>query len=224
MAEMLYMKVAEDLSAKIQAGILMVDEKLSERKLAAEYKVSRTVVREAVKVLNEKGLVHTVYGKGTYVKLPDDKMLIDKFRDALDVSQVEQSEVLEAREMLEISMIPYMIERVNDRDIQVLEELYQEMEKSIEDGPSYVQLDEKFHLACSICTHNRVLSVMTGTLNQLADRREFLTDYSMRKKAYKEHRMIIDALKKKDQELLQEALHRHINCIRSYAGGERTEE
>lgn len=224
MAEMLYMQVAEDLIAKIQTGILVVDEKLSERKLAAQYNVSRTVVREAVKVLNEKGLVHTVYGKGTYVNLPDDNMLMGKFRDALDVSQVKQNEVVEARELLEDSMIPFMLERVNERDIEVLEELYQQMLDCVEDGMSYVRLDEKFHLACSICTHNRVLSVMTGTLNQLADRNRFLDDYLIRVKANEEHRVIIDALKQKDEELLHMAMRKHINCIRSYVGGEMAEK
>lgn len=217
MEELLYMQVAEDLTAKIQTGILAIDEKLSERRLAAQYNVSRTVVREAVKVLNEKGLVHTVYGKGTYVNLPDDKMLIGKFRDALDVSQVNQDEVLEARELLESSMISFMFERVNDQDIEVLEELYQKMKECIEDGEAFVRMDEKFHLACSICTHNRVLSVMTGTLNQLANRQEILMDGSMREKANEEHGMIIMALKQKDEELLHKAMKSHINCIRSYA-------
>lgn len=223
MAEMLYMQVAEDLSTKIQKGILAIDEKLSERKLAAEYSVSRTVVREAVKVLNEKGMVHTVYGKGTYVNLPDEQVLMSKLRDVLDVSKVKQSEVFEAREILEFSMFPYMLERVDEESIQMLEELDQEMKDCVMDGAAYVECDEKFHLVCSICTHNRVLNVMTGTLNQLADRKRFMEDVSIRRKANEEHQIMIEALKKKDGALLRDILLDHVHRVRSCAENEEKE-
>ena len=64
MSELLYMQVSDSLIKKIQEGILQENMKLSERKLAVEYQVSRTVIREAIKLLNEKGLVRTEYGKG----------------------------------------------------------------------------------------------------------------------------------------------------------------
>lgn len=220
MAELLYMQVADNIIQRIQNGALKVNEKLSERKLATEYQVSRTVIREAIKLLNEKGLVHTIYGKGSYVDIPDDKTLISKFEDAMDMSQVEPEDVVEARELLEIAMSKLILQRVNVRDIQILEELYENMENCIEDGRSYVDFDAKFHLALSICTHNRVLSIMTGTLNNMANRERLLQSSKVRIRANKEHKKIIEALKQKNENELLEAMGMHIRCIRSHIGEE----
>ena len=112
MAKLLYMQIADDLMDKIHRGILQEKEKLSERKLAEKYEVSRTVVREAIKLLNEKGYVDTVYGKGSYICFPDENMLMGRFRDAIDVSKVTPAEVLEARELLECSMSQMIVERI----------------------------------------------------------------------------------------------------------------
>ena len=80
MSELLYMQVSDSLIKKIQEGILQENMKLSERKLAVEYQVSRTVIREAIKLLNEKGLVRTEYGKGTFVNQMNDRLSIDKIQ------------------------------------------------------------------------------------------------------------------------------------------------
>ena len=215
MAKLLYMQIADDLMSKIHTGKLTEGEKLSERKLADEYKVSRTVVRESIKLLNEKGYVDTLYGKGSYIRIPDENMLMNRFREAVDVSKVEMGEVLEARPLLECSMTHMIIERITEKDMEMLEELYSEMEQC-KDEVEYIELDAKFHLAVSMCAHNRVLSIMTGTLNQLTNRRKFIGNSDSQVKASKEHRIMLDALRERDEEKLLNALHIHIECIRSF--------
>ncbi len=215
MAKLLYMQIADDLMSKIHTGKLTEGEKLSERKLADEYKVSRTVVRESIKLLNEKGYVDTLYGKGSYIRIPDENMLMNRFREAVDVSKVEMGEVLEARQLLECSMTHMIIERITEKDMEMLEELYSEMEQC-KDEVEYIELDAKFHLAVSMCAHNRVLSIMTGTLNQLTNRRKFIGNSDSQVKASKEHRIMLDALRERDEEKLLNALHIHIECIRSF--------
>lgn len=215
MAKLLYMQIAEDLMKQIHSGELTEGKKLSERKLAEEYKVSRTVVREAIKLLNEKGYVETLYGKGSYIRLPDEDMLMRRFREAVDVSKVEATEVLEARELLECTMAHMIVERISEKDMEILEELYQEMQNS-KNEREYIDLDAKFHLAISMCAHNRVLSIMTGTLNQLTDREEFVGNPGSQEKASREHAVMLEALREHDEEKLLRALQTHIDCIRSY--------
>ncbi len=217
MAKLLYMQIADDLMSKIHTGKLAEGEKLSERKLAEEYKVSRTVVRESIKLLNEKGYVDTLYGKGSYIRIPDENMLMNRFREAVDVSKVEMTDVLEARELLECSMTRMIIDRITEKDMDMLEELYSEMEQCT-DETEYIELDAKFHLAVSMCAHNRVLSIMTGTLNQLTNRRQFIGNSDSQSKASMEHRIMLDALRERDEEKLLNALRIHIECIRSYIG------
>jgi DNA-binding FadR family transcriptional regulator len=217
MSELLYLQVADSLINRINNGLLQEDQKISERKLATEYQVSRTVIREAIKLLNEKGLVCTIYGKGSFVKHIDDKISMDKIQDTLDSSHVEQKDVLEARELIEQVMIPLIIKRVTQEDIKVLEELYQKLEESKDDGENYIVYDAKFHLALSLCTHNRIMSIMTGTLNRMANREQlFGDDVSLRMRANKEHFEIISALKEKNEQKLIAAMQMHISCIRSH--------
>lgn len=216
MEKMLYLQVADHIIQRIQAGSLKQDDKLSERKLAAEYNVSRAVVRESMKLLNEKGLVHTIYGKGSYVEIPDDKALISKFENVMDISRVHPSDVLEARELLENAMAPWMIERVNDQDLEVLQQLCETMESQLEDPGAFVDSDAKFHLALSICTHNRVLTIITGTLNNLANREKLLRSEEVRRRANWEHRRIVEALARRDELALLRALQSHIKCIRTH--------
>ena len=221
MSELLYMQVSDSLIKKIQEGILQENMKLSERKLAVEYQVSRTVIREAIKLLNEKGLVRTEYGKGTFVNQMNDRLSIDKIQDTLDSSRVTQVDVLEARELMETAMIPMLIERVTQKDIAVLEELYERLKEYIEEPDEFILYDAKFHLALSICTHNRVLSIMTGTLNKMANREQFLSEgREHRERANQEHLNIIQALKNKNEKQLLEAMQLHISCISSHVGGE----
>ncbi len=215
MAKLLYMQIAEDLMNQIHSGGLTEGKKLSERKLAEEYKVSRTVVREAIKLLNEKGYVETLYGKGSYIRLPDEDMLMRRFREAVDVSKVESTEVLEARELLECTMAHLIVERISEKDMEILEELYQEMQ-NCKSEREYIDLDAKFHLAIAMCAHNRVLSIMTGTLNQLTDREEFVGNPGSQEKASREHAVMLEALREHDEEKLLRALQTHIDCIRSY--------
>lgn len=78
MAELLYINLSNEIERQIRTGILQENEKLSERKLAGQYGVSRTVIREALKLLNQKGLVTIKSGKGNYVTIPNEQDMMDR--------------------------------------------------------------------------------------------------------------------------------------------------
>jgi len=63
-----YVRVADDIAAKISSGELAPGARLrSERDLADEYQVSVDTIRRAAELLRERGLIETVQGSGTYV-------------------------------------------------------------------------------------------------------------------------------------------------------------
>lgn len=66
-----YAQLADLIAAQITAGTLAVDRPIpSEARLADEYGVARLTARRAVRELRERGLVHTVHGKGSFVTDP----------------------------------------------------------------------------------------------------------------------------------------------------------
>ena len=76
-ADLAYMRVADDIAARIASGELKPGARLrSERDLAEHYEVSYGTVRRAMEVLRERGLITTIHGRGTFVAGPgDDKPL-----------------------------------------------------------------------------------------------------------------------------------------------------
>jgi GntR family transcriptional regulator len=69
---LVYRLIADDIAAKITTGTYVAEQRLpSEIELADEYGTARMTVRRAIRELRERGLVETVYGKGSYVLAPD---------------------------------------------------------------------------------------------------------------------------------------------------------
>ena len=66
-------QIADRLEKRIRSGELAPDRPVpSETTLGQEYPVSRDTIRRAIKVLRERGLIHTVQGKGSYVRQPEE--------------------------------------------------------------------------------------------------------------------------------------------------------
>ncbi len=72
-ADLAYMRVADDIAARIASGELKPGARLrAERDLAEHYEVSYGTVRRAMEVLRERGLITTIHGRGTFVSAPGD--------------------------------------------------------------------------------------------------------------------------------------------------------
>jgi GntR family transcriptional regulator len=66
--ERAYMRVANDIAARIASGELASGARLrAERELAEHYEVAYGTIRHAMAVLRERGLIRTVHGRGTYI-------------------------------------------------------------------------------------------------------------------------------------------------------------
>lgn len=103
MSKLLYQDVADKIEDQIKCGKWKTDDKLpSERILAQEYHVSRTVVREAIKTLNEKKVIINRPGKGNYVSCPDNDSLTSQFESLVSYNNISIPDLIEAREELEV--------------------------------------------------------------------------------------------------------------------------
>lgn len=218
MLELLYVNVSKQIEQQVQDGTLKENDRLSERRLAEDFGVSRTVIREALKLLNEKGLVEIQYGKGNFVSVPNNTMVMDKFISNIHNSSLKMEDVVEAREILESVMAGYIIDRVNQQDIEELEELVKQMELAMEDTEAYAQLDARFHNRLMECIKNEVLELVMGALNSLTNRSSLYRKLDDRKATHEEHKHILDMLKAYDKEGLIEAVLDHITCARARMG------
>lgn len=189
-------KVFENIKQSIINGELAAGEKLVEREIADRLDVSRTPVREAIRLLEAEGFVVKMQHKGAIVAeiMKEDLLKLYSLRIAL--------ECLAAR---------WAAESCENDDLRILEELLCNLENGAEnnDREQLIRENDRFHskiVAISNCkTMIKVFSTLLEKI-QIAMRVSGVAFCC----AANDHRAIFDAIKKKDRESAEFAMERHI--------------
>jgi DNA-binding FadR family transcriptional regulator len=142
-----------------------------ERELAIQLGVSRTVVREAFRILETRDLVHVRRGVGTFAT---QKPALDGLHLQLEVGNqlaaMSVTEILEARKAIESVIAATAALRRDVKDIDTLKQNLADSTQQIPlpaaDGEEWARLDVQFHKTLGACTHNALLEAIQ---TQLAD-------------------------------------------------------
>lgn len=192
--------VTESLREAILKGYFEAGEKLDQASLANELNVSRTPIREALKVLESEGFIEIHSYRGAYIAR---------------VSPQDIDDVYEIRGLLEVEAARQVCMTIPTAAITELEKLLKNDQKAFEDGNNelHYEYDAIFHdtfmkyirnvLVKEVLDdlNNRVMRVRYFALNQPGEHlRESL----------QEHWKILDALKKRDAELTAEMMRIHL--------------
>jgi DNA-binding FadR family transcriptional regulator len=128
--------------------------------LCQSFDVSRSVVREAVKVLEEKGLAHVRQGHGTTINPPDEWNLLDPaVLDATiraDETMQILDELVDVRVALESAMASTAARSMSDADLAGLGDLLEEMGTQLQDAERYLATDTRYHDFIMRCSGNRL--------------------------------------------------------------------
>lgn len=167
-------RLHEQVADRIQG--LIIDESLrpgdklpSERDLAERLDVSRTVIREAIRVLSVRGLAKVKPGSGTYIQelSPNDAAApIGLFLD-LRQAPDRYNNLHEVRRTLEVEMAGLAAERATDEDIAALEAAVKGITAHAEDAEQFSHYDLAFHSALAAATHNDLYSVLLAPITDL---------------------------------------------------------
>lgn len=159
----LYQKVAAELKQRIASQRYKVGERLpAERILAEEMNVSRTVVREAIIMLEVEGLVAVQKGSGIHVIEQESQQppLTPPLHDTLLTAG--PFELLQARQLLESNIAEFAATQVTKQDILELLRI-QELARN-EDRARDSTWDKQFHIQLAKATQNSVLVFLTEQL------------------------------------------------------------
>lgn len=161
--------VANELGRRIVTGFyapgsLVEDEgTLSER-----FQVSRTVIRDAVKILVGKGLLEVRRGIGTRVKARDDWVLLDDDVLAWQLSAPPQEAVLrqlsEVRLIIEPRAARWAADRATDEEIENIRSACDAMSDEVDRPERFVIADARFHRSVLYAAHNQFLSALEGII------------------------------------------------------------
>ncbi len=160
------------LGAAIVAGRYAVGGSIPpEPLLCEELGVSRTVVRESVKSLVAKGLIHTGPKVGTRV-LPSDQWNwfdadVTRWQVQAGLTPEFVRDLQDLRRVVEPAAVKFAAARATAQDIELLEAAFAGMTHAVVNGGDYVSSDLKFHQGLLQASHNRMLIQMGKALSAL---------------------------------------------------------
>lgn len=191
---------------------LLPGSKLSEPALARQLKISRTPVRAAIKRLVSEGLAKTETNQGAEVALPSVKDI---------------QEVLFMRETLEPLGARLAAFHASPVDIDPLEELIVAEGEAFKakDLNRYIEVNDMFHLTVAHLSDNRLLEQAITNYLTLYDVFLALFDpiYELNEdemQSMLEHRLVVDALRKRDEVAAEAAMRYHLSSSRKYASSD----
>lgn len=183
----------------------------NENILAKDLKISRTTLREATKVLAAHDILEIHRGRGTYVK--DSKHLTDNIGiDRIVNFKINARDLYEMRLIFEPEAAYYAALRAKDRELQRIIEYVNIIEEKIQKGEDRTNTEQEFHKAIAKATHNDFMNKLMPIVFQgigkgvvLSEKNDLVIEDTIR-----DHRMIIDFLKKRDGEGARVAMKLHI--------------
>jgi GntR family transcriptional repressor for pyruvate dehydrogenase complex len=165
--ETLAQQIAQRLTAFIQSQNLRPGESLpSETKLAEDFGVSRSVVREALKSLAAQGVIEVINGKGAIVRPIDDKLLRLYFERAIQYDHAKLIELMEVRSSIEVQSAMLAARRRTDEELARILSTITAMRTHLDDLEAYADLDVELHLMIAAATHNDVLYHLIGSIRE----------------------------------------------------------
>jgi DNA-binding FadR family transcriptional regulator len=210
--------VAAELVDRIVRGVHPPGTPLPpEPALCETFSVSRTVVREAVKMLQEKGLVHVRQGSGTTVTAPAMWNMLDELVLRATIATDENLDILDdlvvTRRLLESDMANMAARLATPQVIDRLRESVDRMDKLVEDHAAYADQDRAFHDAIMQTSGNRIARAVVRALEgQVFDTARYMGKpaRALRVASNRGHRRIYERIAAGDAAGASKAMFTHI--------------
>lgn len=211
--------VVDELSHQIIGGRLPSGMVLpTEGALGEQFGFSRTVMREALKLLEERGLVKVEQGRGTTVQSRESWALLDAgvLQIALEYDRdlVLLDDLVMVRSVLESVMARVAAVRLTEDELAQLADNVDQMMRTTTDFEAFRQLDLSFHRVVMRASGSEVGCAIVGTIHAYAGRRPQVNDPSdpaTLKRTAAEHQEILAALVSRDSALAGDRVAAHID-------------
>ena len=192
----LYEEVAELLRQRIFSRELEPGSWIDELRLAEEYGISRTPLREALKVLAAEGLVTMKVRRGAYVT---------------EVNEKDLHDVYHLLALLESDAAGVVAHSATDAQLQELQALHMELSAAVNDRERFFAINERFHLRVLELADNRWRTQMVSDLRKVMklNRHNSLFKSGRLDESLREHQAIMAALVARDAALSAQRMQDH---------------
>ncbi len=206
-------QTAEDILDMIvtEKRYLPGDKLPNENDLSVELNVSRTTLREAIRILITHNVLEIKRGKGTYVTYNND--LNESFNlDKIINLKVNLKDLMEIRLIFEPEIAYYAAKRATDKEIEKILHYGELNESRIINHEDRVEEEQMFHNSISKATHNEFINRLMPIINQaiykgviLSKEKSKINDNTL-----VDHRSIMEYIKSRDAEGARTAMKLHI--------------
>lgn len=192
----LYQEVAELLRQRIFQRQLEPGSWIDELRIAEEFGISRTPLREALKVLAAEGLVTMKVRRGAYVT---------------EVNEKDLRDVYHLLSLLEADAAGAVATHATDAQLAELQALHERLEAAVDDHGRFFEINEEFHLRLLDVADNRWRSQMAADLRKVMklNRHHSLFKAGRIDQSLREHRSLMQALRKRDAQRATQRMQEH---------------
>ncbi len=189
----------------------------SERLLAEQFGVSRSIVREAAKLLEQQGLVSIEVGRGTFITAMQPESITDSLQMLLlqHDDGLSFDHVYAVRQMIELETARLAALNATEDDMVELAQLLHEMIENHENIEQFTFADTEFHKALARATHNPLFLTLLMPITHLL--RQIQRTASRTKggpsDAIHYHELIVEALRNRDPDASVAAMRDHLASV-----------
>lgn len=198
---------------KLEPGVRLPPE----RDLAEQIGVSRTVVREAVRILVAKGLLETTHGVGTVVRQVNSDQIAEHLQIMLQTRGFSLDHLHHVRSILEVEIAGMAALRATDEATQELDRILAEAEVVMSRPEAFADKDAEFHRLLAEVSRNPLLVMLLDSIRDLM--REVRLSVSRHPDLFEmvipDHRKILECVNNRDEDGARHAMQQHLEHART---------
>ena len=212
----LYERLVDKILGLISSGAWKPGFRLPpERELSEAFGVSRTVVREAVKALEARGVLESIAGSGVSVRLADFNMVSQSLQTYMQLSNRVDFEIRlnEVRRVLEVEMVALAASRITPEQLTELHQICKQMREGQNTAKQMAELDFRLHVTLAEATQNDLFKVLLAPLiHQLRDQIILTWEDFLRpvEEVFDQHEAIVSAVQSGDADAARQAMTKHL--------------
>ncbi len=214
-------ETVHEIGRRIVGGELKPGDPLPEAELIAELNVSRTVLREAIKVLSAKGLVEARPRIGTKVSARNHWKLMDSdvlaWQNEAGLDELFLRNLAEVRYVTEPAATRLAAQRATEEEIDMIEEAYKQMEAHVVHSEAFIVADMQFHFGILAACHNEILEQMSSAIGEALESSRVVTiEVPGSATAHLPlHKAVVEAIRKREPDAAESAMRKLIERVQS---------
>jgi GntR family transcriptional repressor for pyruvate dehydrogenase complex len=215
--------VEQQIEQAIQQRKLAPGQKLpTEMQLCTSFGVSRTVMREALRMLSARGLITIQKGKGMFVRDFSSSSVTDPMRLFLELNYNRNHtlDVIHARQAIEPSIAAMAALHRKEEDLAKLKANLKDLSETQSGFEVLAALDQEFHMLLAKASGNPIIPLLMEPIHKLMPQIKssvYLTVDDARQSAVNYHRMIIESVEQQDAEASRHRMEEHLKRAEEHA-------